>query len=132
MELSEINAAMGSKMAMQVLNLVRDERLQRRTCNARFVYFAADPGTSESQIRQREGGSRETGPLPPEERLGQFLAEESRESIELLVKVLVTCLRHPRFSAKSVALSLIRRGERTSSEQVRELFERFALRGKNS
>jgi len=132
MDLPEINAAMGSKMAMQVLNLVRDGRLQRRKCNARFVYFAADSDTSEGQIRQREGGCEQTAPLPPEESLGQFLAEESRESIELLVKVLLTCLRHPHFSAKSVALSLIRRGERTSTEQVRELFEQFALRGKNS
>jgi len=132
MTLPEINAAMGSKMAMQALNLVRDDRLQRRRCKSGFVYFAADAETSERQIGRREGTSERDGALSPEESLGQFLAEESGESIELLVKILMTCLRHPQFSAKSVALSLIRRGERTSTTQVRELFERFALRGKNS
>jgi len=132
MALPAINAALGGKMAMQALLLVRDGRLQRRKYDGEFVYFAPDSGTSERQIEQREGEEEKATALSPEEHLGQFLAEESRQSIELLLKVLMTCLRHPRFSAKSVALSLIRRGEQTSTEQVRELLERFALRGKNS
>ena len=133
MALPDINAAMGAKMAMQALNLVRGGRLKRRKYNGAFVYFASDAETSERQFGLREEASGEKVAAPsPEERLGQFLAEESRESVELLAKVLLTCLRHPRFSARSVALSLIRRGKQTSTRQVREWFERFALRGKNS
>jgi hypothetical protein len=58
------------------------------------------------------------------------LAHESRENLELLVKVLLTCLRHPAFSAKAVALSLIRRGEKTCTAQVAELLRRFGAGGK--
>ncbi len=63
MELPGINASMGSKMAMQALNLVRDGRLQRRKYHGRFVYFTADPDDGESQIRQREGERVETSSL---------------------------------------------------------------------
>jgi hypothetical protein len=132
MSLPEINEVMGGKMATQALGLVRSGRLRRRRYDSGYVYFAADAGIFEAQVARRREAGRAKSEATPEERLGQFLAEGSRESVELLAKVLVTCLRHPQFSAKGVALSLIRRGERTSTEQVRQWFDQFALRGKNS
>ena len=133
MTLPEINVAMGGgKMAVQALSLVQGGRLQRRKHDGRFVYFAADEQSCRRQLERREAATKPPVALSPEQSLAQYLAEESGESIELLVKVLLSCLRHPGFSAKSVALSLIRRGEQTSTQQVRKLFERFALRGKNS
>lgn len=130
MELPQINAAIGSRTAMQALNLVRDGRLQRRKLGELYVYLAADARRAERQLAERDEARRKSAPLGPEESLAQFLAEESRENVELLLKVLMTCLRHPQFSAKSVALSLVRRGSQTSTEQVRKLFERFELGGK--
>lgn len=132
MSLPEINSVMGVKVATQTLTLVRAGRIRRRRYDSGYVYFAADAGTFKTQVERREGTEETEVPLNPEESLGQFLAEESQESIELLVKVLMTCLRHPQFSAKSVALSLIRRGEQTSTRQVCQWFERFSLGKKNS
>lgn len=130
MSLPEINSVMGIKVATQALQLVRAGRIQRLRHDSGYVYFAADKEIFKEQVEQREGASREVS--GPEERLGQFLAEASRENVELLIKVLLTCLRHPQFSAKSVALSLIRRGEQTSARQIRQWFDEFSLRGKNS
>jgi len=127
--LGEINAAIGSRAAVQVLGLVRAGRLQRESWGGQYVYWAADADTAERQ-RARRRALADQHAASGQESLEQLLARESRENLQLLVNVLLTCLRHPQFSAKSVALSLVRRGWRTCTEQVRELFERFDIKRK--
>ena len=127
--LSECKAFFGANVTKQLLALVRVGRLRREREEGRFVYYAADERHCERQraARQRHGDA-ETGA----EGLLDALAREDRAGLELLVKVLLTVLAHPQFSAKSVALSLIRRGHDTCTEQVRGLMERFVVPGKNS
>ena len=127
MTVSEVRAVMKVNVGMQMLRLVRDGQLRREGKPRTYVYAAADAQRATQQIARRQG----TAAGEQARTVGELLAEESRENLELLVNVLLTCLRHPQFSAKSVALSLIRRGEQTCTEQVRELFGRFGVRGKN-
>jgi len=124
--LSEINAAIGSKTAVQALQLIRSGRLQRESWDSQYVYFSSEPDAGEGQ-RARRRALTEDNAASHQQSLQQLLAQESRESLQLLASVLLTYLRHPQFNAKSVALSLVRRGWRTCTEQVRELFERFDI-----
>jgi hypothetical protein len=132
MDLPGINAAIRSRGAVQVLTLVRDRRLRREIWDGRYVYFAADAETADRQKACRRAARAGPAAPSPETSLAELLAGESRESLELLVKVLLTCLRHPQFTARSVALSLLRRGEKTCTAQVAELLRRFGAGGKNS
>jgi hypothetical protein len=134
LELPAISAAVGSRAAVPALGLVRAGRVQREAWDGRYVYFAADGAAAQRQKAARQAArSAAAGPAPAaEEGLAEALAREGRETLELLVKVLLTCLRHPGFSPKSVALSLLRRGERTCTAQVADLLRRFGAGGKNS
>jgi hypothetical protein len=134
LELPAVSAAVGSRAAVQALGLVRAGRLRREAWDGRYVYFAADGAAAERQKAARQAAhSAAAGPAPVrEESLAEALARESRETLELLVKVLLTCLRHPGFGPKSVALSLLRRGEKTCTAQVAGLLRRFGAGGKNS
>lgn len=132
LDLPGIGAAIRSRAAVQVLVLVRAGRLQRETWGGHYVYFAADAGTADRQKACRRAAQAGPAAASPEASLAELLAGESRESLELLVKVLLTCLRHPQFKARSVALSLLRRGEKTCTAQVAELLRRFGAGGKNS
>jgi len=126
---AHIDRVIGSRCAMQMLRLVRSGKIQRRKLDGQYVYLSADSAVAEQQWQQRQPAGESQS---REQALAEYLAQESRDSVELLVKVLMTCLRHPRFNAKSVALSLIRRGEQVTTAQVRDLLERLGVRGKNS
>ena len=131
MDLAALNAVFGVKVAVQTLKLVKASRLQRRKLQGRYVYFAAAEATASRQLEQREAPPA-TNKVHVQATVNELLGAESRETLELLVKILLTCLRHPDFSAKGVALSLIRRGEQTCTKQVRQLLDTFALGKKNS
>jgi len=132
-DLAGLGNMIGSRVAVQVLGLVRARRLQRETWGGRYIYFAADAAAADRQRacrRQAERGDRRTA--GQEQTLAEVLARQSRQTLELLVKVLLTCLHHPGFGAKSVALSLMRRGEKTCTAEVADLLRRFGAGGKNS
>jgi hypothetical protein len=134
LELPAISAAVGSRAAVPALGLVRAGRVQREAWDGRYVYFAEDGAAAYRQKAARQATrSAAAGPAPvAQEGLAEALAREGRETLELLVKILLTCLHHPGFSPKSVALSLLRRGEKTCTAQVAELLRRFGAGGKNS
>lgn len=116
-------------MTMQLLRLSREGRLEREKWKGSFIYFSADDERRAEQRRCRLQGEKNEA---RRQTLAEMLVREDRESLELLVKVLLTCLAHPEFSAKSVALSLMRRGEAVCTAQVRKMFERFDIAKKNS
>lgn len=124
MDAGEIGEFFGVGMAMQLLRLSREERVRREKLKGVFVYFSADDKQCARQLeRRRKGGSTEEA----RQTVAEMLVGKDRESLELLVKVLLTCLTHPEFSAKSVALSLARRGESICTAQVKRMFEQFDL-----
>lgn len=131
MTLPEINTFIKVKVAMQMLGLVRDGRLQRRTVPgvSEFVYLAVDEQRATVQVTRR---LVLTQPQPrPTVKPEELLAGESRDGLELLAKVLMVCLRKPGIGAKSVALTMIRNGQNVCTAQVRDIFERFDLSKKN-
>ncbi len=127
MELAEIRAAMKVEVGMQLLGLVREGRLRREGKPKAYVYLAGDEQRAAQQMARRHAALLNAAQDKAEQTLAQLLAEESHENLQLLVNVLLTCLRHPEFTAKSVALSLLRRGYRTCTAQVRELLDRFQV-----
>ncbi|NQU21783.1 MAG: hypothetical protein HQ567_10915 [Candidatus Nealsonbacteria bacterium] len=127
MSLTHLHDVMKVDVAMQVLRLVREGRLQRKGKPREYVYVAADEQVAAQQLARRHSALQNAEKGKARQTLVEQLAEESREDLQLLVSVLLTCLRHPQFNAKSVALSLLRRGCRTCTEQVGELFERFEI-----
>lgn len=131
MDLAALNEIFGVKVAVQTLKLVKAKRLQRRKLQGRYVYFAAAEATAASQFEQRQGPAA-TNKVDVQATVNELLGAESHETLELLVKILLTCLHHPDFNAKSVALSLIRRGEQTYTKQVQQLLDTFARGKKNS
>ena len=127
MTLPEINTIIKAKVSMQMLGLVRASRLQRRMVPgvAEYVYFSADEQRAELQLARRlEPTSPKSYPVLTDDEL---LAKESRDNLELLAKVLLTFLRTPGISAKSVALTMIRNGQQVCTAQVREMVDRFGL-----
>jgi len=129
LNLSECKAFFGANVTKQLLALVKAGRLRREREGGRFVYYAADDRHCD---RQQEARRQHSSAETAAETLVEALEREDRAGLELLIKVLLTILAHPEFSAKSTALSLIRRGHNTCTEQVGRLMERFAVRGKNS
>lgn len=119
----------GVSMTMQLLRLSRIGRLRRETRGGSLVYFSASDERCAEQHGHRRRTEAERGARLT---VGEMLAGKDRESLELLVKVLLTCLAHPGFSAKSIALSLVRRGESVCAAQVRMMFEQFGLVKKTS
>ena len=127
MSLAQLRDVMKVDVAMQVLRLVREGRIQREGKPREYVCVAADKQVAARQLERRRDALQNAGKGKARQTLVEQLAGESREDLQLLVSVLLTCLRHPQFNAKSVALSLLRRGCRTCTEQVGELFERFGI-----
>jgi len=127
MQLAEVRAAMKVDVGMQLLRLVRKGRLRREGKPREYVYLAGDEQKAARQMDHRRIALLNAAQDQAEKSLAQVLAEESRENLQLLVNVLLTCLRHPEFTAKGVALSLLRRGYRTCAVQVRELLDRFQV-----
>lgn len=126
---AEVGRFFGVSMTMQLLRLEREGRLRREKLGGSFVYFSAEPSRLSKQLACRERSDRDDAATLT---VAEMLVREDRESLELLVKVLLTCLAHPGFSAKSVALSLARRGESVCTAWVRKMFERFDIVKKGS
>jgi hypothetical protein len=127
--LRECKGFFAANVTKQLLALVKTGRLRREKRDGVFVYFSADESRCSEQQKARQHAEEDaTTHLT----VAEMLVREDKESLELLVKVLLTCLAHPQFNAKSVALSLARRGESICTAWVREMFERFDIVKKGS
>ena len=51
--------------------------------------------------------------------------------LELIIKILLTFIQHSDFSPKSIALSLVRRGEKIGARVVECVFSKYGLCKKN-
>lgn len=126
---AEVNEFFGVSMTMQLLRLSREGRLRRERREGVFTYFSADEARYAEQHRCRQHAEEDESARLT---MAEILVKEDRASLELLVKVLLTCLAHPQFNAKSVALSLARKGESISTAWVRKKFEQFDIVKKSS
>lgn len=102
--------------------LLSREKAQNRAGNAYF-YFSANPQKAKLQQKAYFNPTQ---------------MEETKRSVEIdadelpdVIEVLLTIINHPDFSAKSVAISLKRRGKMVSRELVDRVFSRY-LDGKKN
>jgi len=119
----ELDRALKTTTHSQLPILFKTGRLQReaainRAGNA-YIYFSADP--EKSQVQRDAYFSP---PEPPEE---EPEVELKSDELPDVIEILLTLLAHPEFSAKSVALSLQRRGQDISSGFTRRVFQEYGL-----
>lgn len=120
----ELDSALKTSTHTQLPKLFRSGRLKReqavnRPGNA-YIYFSAKPEVYQLQRDARFSQTKEEEASEPE-------VEVETEELPDVIEVLLTLLAHPDFSAKSVALSLQRRGKRITAEFVQRVFQVYDL-----
>jgi len=119
----ELNQMLRTDTHSQLPALHRNGRLQRESFSNRpgnaYIYFSPDKAVSETQ-RKARFAPKESAVEVPE-------VEIAPEELPDVIDVLLTLLAHPDFSAKSVALSLQRRGRNVTSRFANRVFQAFGL-----
>ncbi len=119
----ELDSVLKTTTHSQLPNLYRTGRLRRQSAVNRpgnaYVYFSPDNAAFQEQ--QESYVSVEE--IPDENQEEELTPDELPDVIE----VLLTLISHPDFSAKSVALSLQRRGRKVPGEFARRVFRKYDL-----
>ena len=125
MTAKELQKLVGTNAKGQLLSLVKRNKLYRHKFAGEYYYFSAEKVTRTRQLEVRE---RQLA------RPHHLLMIEQAETIplELVIKILVTFVRNPDFSPKSIALSLLRRGENVRTRMVESVFAKYDICKKNS
>lgn len=110
---------------VQLLNLVKSGKLTRQKIEGEYHYFSSSEEIAMLQKREYEKLS---------ENSGRTLIMETAKSVSLslVVQILIAFIKHPEFTPKSIALSLVRRGADITTEKVKAVFEKYDLTKKNS
>ncbi len=124
MNLKELEKIVCTRIEIQLLNLTRMGHLYRQKFDGKYYYFSSDKEIGKRQLEVSEREFR---------KFDQSLLLKEIEDIplELIIKILVTLIQHPDFSPKSIALSLVRRGEKTGIRMVECVFSKYGLCKKN-
>ena len=109
---------------VQLLNLSKKNQIYREKFGGSYLYFSPQKQERERQLKRRRA---EFG--KPEDR--EMLNQLESLPLELVIKVLLTFIQHPDFSPKSIALSLVRRGEKIRIQMVKAVFVKYGLSKKN-
>jgi predicted house-cleaning noncanonical NTP pyrophosphatase (MazG superfamily) len=124
----ELDKVLKTTTHSQLPKLYRSGRLKRKLAGDRpghgYIYFSLDKKTFERQ---------QTAYFMAEEEAEEVVQEEiTPEELPDVVEVLLTLISHPDFNAKSISLSLQRRGRKISQEFVKKAFSQYGLSKKNS
>ena len=109
MTAKELQKLVGTNAKGQLLSLVKRNKLYRHKLAGKYIYFSA-----EKETRTRQLEVRERQLAKPDHRL--ILEQAQTIPLELVIKILLTFIQHPDFSPKSIALSLVRRGEKIGTK----------------
>lgn len=121
----ELEKKVKTTSKVQLFSLVRGGRLKRRKFKGEYYYFSADEETGKRQLEECEKRFNNYSQ-------DQLLEQLKNVPLMTVVMVLVTHIKHPGFNAKSIALSLTRRGTSVTTEKVKAVFEKYDLAKKNS
>ncbi len=124
MTAKELQKLVGTNAKGQLLSLVKRNKLYRHKLAGKYIYFSADKETRTRQLEVRERQLAK-----PDHRL--ILEQAQTIPLELVIKILLTFIQHPDFSPKSIALSLVRRGEKIGTKVVECVFSKYGLCKKN-
>lgn len=124
MTAAELGRLAGTNVQLQLLDLSGKGRLWRKRHGREYCYFSADGPRRKIQLEARNpsGGKPD---IPGR------LEGETPESMREIIMILLAYLSHPRFSPKSIALSLLRRGVDIRTEKVKAVFEKYDIVKKN-
>ncbi len=124
MNLKKLEKIVDTRIEIQLLNLTRTGKLYRQKFNGKYYYFSSDKEIRKSQLEVCEREFRKVD-------RSLLLKEIEDIPLELIIKILVTFIQHPDFSPKSIALSLVRRGEKIGAKVVECVFNKYGLCKKN-
>lgn len=125
MPAGDIEKLTGTNVQSQCLILFKDRKLFRKKYGKTYYYFSMDKKKREKQLPVKTVTSELQD-------INLSLNEETIVSLREVIKILVTYVRNPGFTPKSIALSLIRRGNNITTEKVIEVFNKYNLAKKNS
>ena len=125
----ELDKILKTSTHSQLPKLYRSGRLQRELAGDRaghgYIYFSLEKATFEAQHAAYFSFKEEAPDIAEVE---EIVPEELPDVVE----VLLTLISHPDFTAKSIALSLQRRGRKVSFDFVKRTFLQYGLSKKNS
>jgi predicted house-cleaning noncanonical NTP pyrophosphatase (MazG superfamily) len=125
----ELDKMLKTSTHSQLPKLYRSGRLQRELAGDRaghgYIYFSLEKTRFEAQHAAYFSVKEEVQDVVEAE---EIVPEELPDVVE----VLLTLISHPDFSAKSIALSLQRRGRKVSFDFVQRTFLQYGLSKKNS
>ena len=120
MNYRELKKAVSVPVEVQLLNLTHKRRLYREKFRGEYVYFSPDKEIGTRQVERRRAELRITDD-------SLILEQLQTVPLELVIKILLTFIHHPGFTPKSIALSLLRRGEKVATEVVEAVFAKYGL-----
>ncbi len=124
MKTKELEKKVDINSKVQLFNLVKKGKLFRQEFGGKYFYFSSDKEIGKRQLEVREREFRKVD--------HNLLLKQIEEiPLELIIKILLTFIQHPDFSSKSIALSLVRRGEKISTKVVECVFSKYGLCKKN-
>ncbi len=124
MKTKELEKKVDINSKVQLLNLVKKGKLYRQEFGGKYYYFSSDKEIGKRQIEVREREFRKVDD-------SLLLKQIDEIPLELIIKILLTFIQHPDFSPKSIALSLVRRGEKIGARVVECVFSKYGLCKKN-
>jgi hypothetical protein len=129
---AEIDECLKTKSRFQLTPLHKQNKLSRdgnKGVNG-YTYYSSDEATQTRQKTHR----KEWAKLQEKKVQEIELSIDERKNLAEsdVIEVMLTLINHPDFSAKSVALSLQRRGYTCSVELVKSIFNAYELSGKKS
>lgn len=123
----EITDFFKTRITGQLKQLCSQKRITRKGRPRKYVYYSIVP---EEAARQRQ--AREEFKQRINTDANADLETEDHHSLVVFANALMEKIKRPDATIKSIALSLQRRGEDTSMEQIKKLFERYGIIKKNS
>lgn len=125
MKTVELERFLGTNIRIQAASLAKKHKLYRKKQGRGYCYYSID-----RRVRQKQLTGKDS--LPADFSSTEWLSSESPETLNEIIMIMVTYLKNPRFSPKSIALSLVRRGMNINTQKVNTVFEKFGLAKKNS
>jgi len=116
----DLERKVGTNPRVQLLNLIQKHRVYREKFGGSYIYFSHDKEQRKRQLEPRQAKYKKKSSPPISDPLETL-------PLELIIKILLTFIRHPDFSPKSAALSLVRRGEKITSAMVESVFLKYEL-----
>ena len=123
--IAALNSLVATTVHMQCRRLYAKGVIFRKKFNGVYHYFSADQAKRTIQLQGKKSLSNPV-------KLNDMLEKETTENMEAIVKVLVTCVKHPELPVKGIALSLCRRGNDIRTKQVAEILNKYGITKKNS